>query len=60
MITLPNIALTTKTTGTAETSGTTDLLSGGEALPKDFITTLGNQLLSWRNCTVKPRLQQKK
>lgn len=46
MITLPNIALTTKTTGTAETSGTTDLLSSGEALPKDFITTLGNQLLS--------------
>lgn len=47
MITLPNIALTTKTTGTAETSGSTDLLaSGGEALPQDFITALGNQLLS--------------
>ncbi|TWD41718.1 flagellar hook-length control protein FliK [Pantoea sp. SJZ147] len=47
MITLPNTALTTKAIGTAETSGTTDLLaSGGEALPQDFITALGNQLLS--------------
>ncbi|MCW1832135.1 flagellar hook-length control protein FliK [Pantoea ananatis] len=46
MITLPNTALTTKAIGTADTSGTTDLLSSGETLPQDFITALGNQLLS--------------
>ncbi|MCW0307072.1 flagellar hook-length control protein FliK [Pantoea ananatis] len=46
MITLPNTALTTKAIGTADTSGATDLLSSGETLPQDFITALGNQLLS--------------
>ncbi|AVG77351.1 flagellar hook-length control protein FliK [Pantoea ananatis] len=46
MITLPNTALTTKAIGTADTSGSTDLLSSGETLPQDFITALGNQLLS--------------
>ncbi|WP_210487094.1 flagellar hook-length control protein FliK [Pantoea ananatis] len=46
MITLPNTALTTKAIGTADTSGSTDLLSSGETLPQDFITAQGNQLLS--------------
>lgn len=46
MITLPNTALTTKAIGTADTAGTTDLPGSGETLPQDFITALGNQLLS--------------
>jgi flagellar hook-length control protein FliK len=45
MITLPNIAMkaTVKTDG--EPSVSTDLAAGADALPQDFLTALGNQLL---------------
>lgn len=45
MITLPNIAMKATAKTDAEPSGATDLAAGADALPQDFLTTLGNQLL---------------
>lgn len=45
MITLPNIAMKASVKTDAEPSVSTDLAAGEDALPKDFLTALGNQLL---------------
>ncbi|MGC0865772.1 flagellar hook-length control protein FliK [Pantoea agglomerans] len=45
MITLPNIAMKATLKTDAEPSVSTDLAAGADALPKDFLTALGNQLL---------------
>ncbi|MGF9655925.1 flagellar hook-length control protein FliK [Pantoea agglomerans] len=45
MITLPNIAMKATVKTDAEPSVSTDLAAGADALPQDFLTTLGNQLL---------------
>ncbi|MBD8180553.1 flagellar hook-length control protein FliK [Pantoea agglomerans] len=45
MITLPNIAMKATVKTDAEPSVSTDLAVGADALPQDFLTTLGNQLL---------------
>ncbi|SFN23949.1 flagellar hook-length control protein FliK [Candidatus Pantoea varia] len=45
MITLPNIAMKASVKTDAEPSVSTDLALGEDALPKDFLTALGNQLL---------------
>lgn len=45
MITLPNIAMKTTVKTDAEPSVSTDLAAGADALPQDFLTALGNQLL---------------
>lgn len=45
MITLPNIAMKATVKTDAEPSASTDLAAGADALPQDFLTTLGNQLL---------------
>ncbi|MGC0952092.1 flagellar hook-length control protein FliK [Pantoea agglomerans] len=45
MITLPNIAMKATVKTDAEPSVSTDLAAGADALPKDFLTALGNQLL---------------
>lgn len=44
MITLPHIGIKAAAKTDAEPSGATDLAAGTDALPKDFLTTLGNQL----------------
>ncbi|PEI05604.1 flagellar hook-length control protein FliK [Pantoea agglomerans] len=44
MITLPHIGIKAAAKTDAEPSGATDLAAGADALPKDFLTTLGNQL----------------
>lgn len=44
MITLPHIGIKAAAKTDAEPSGVTDLAAGADALPKDFLTTLGNQL----------------
>lgn len=46
MITLPNIAMKATVKTDAEPSVSTDLAAGDDALPQDFLTALGNQLLS--------------
>ena len=46
MITLPNIAIKAAVKTDADTSVSTDLAAGADALPQDFLTALGNQLLS--------------
>lgn len=45
MITLPNIAMKATVKTDAEPSVSTDLAAGADALPQDFLTALGNQLL---------------
>ena len=45
MITLPNIAMKATVKTDAEPSVSTDLVAGADALPQDFLTALGNQLL---------------
>ncbi|MGC1019652.1 flagellar hook-length control protein FliK [Pantoea agglomerans] len=45
MITLPNIAMKATVKTDAEPSVSTDLAAGDDALPQDFLTALGNQLL---------------
>lgn len=45
MITLPNIAMKATVKTDAEPSVLTDLAAGADALPQDFLTALGNQLL---------------
>lgn len=45
MITLPNIAMKASVKTDAEPSVSTDLAAGEDALPKDFLTALGNQLI---------------
>ncbi|MGJ0479500.1 flagellar hook-length control protein FliK [Pantoea agglomerans] len=45
MITLPNIAMKASVKTDAEPSVSTDLAVGEDALPKDFLTALGNQLI---------------
>ncbi|MGK9433433.1 flagellar hook-length control protein FliK [Pantoea agglomerans] len=45
MITLPNIAMKATVKIDAEPSVSTDLAAGADALPQDFLTALGNQLL---------------
>ncbi|AMG58990.1 flagellar hook-length control protein FliK [Pantoea vagans] len=45
MITLPHIGIKAAAKTDAEPSGVTDLAAGADALPQDFLTTLGNQLL---------------
>lgn len=45
MITLPNIAMKATVKTDAEPSVSTDLATGADALPQDFLTALGNQLL---------------
>jgi len=45
MITLPHIATKASVKTDAEPSVSTDLAAGEDALPKDFLTALGNQLL---------------
>ncbi|WP_208443574.1 flagellar hook-length control protein FliK [Pantoea agglomerans] len=45
MITLPNIAMKATVKTDAEPSASTDLAAGADALPQDFLTALGNQLL---------------
>jgi len=45
MITLPNIAMKATVKTDAELSVSTDLAAGADALPQDFLTALGNQLL---------------
>ncbi|KAA5940974.1 flagellar hook-length control protein FliK [Pantoea sp. Bo_2] len=44
MITLPHIGIKAAAKTDAEPSGATDLAAGADALPQDFLTTLGNQL----------------
>ena len=44
MITLPHIGIKAAAKTGAEPSGATDLAAGADALPQDFLTTLGNQL----------------
>ena len=46
MITLPTLSTQTVATGDADTSMSTDILSGADAMPQDFLTALGNQLLT--------------
>lgn len=46
MITLPHIATKAAVKTDAEPSISTDLAAGTDALPHDFLTTLGNQLLN--------------
>ncbi|MBZ6396121.1 MULTISPECIES: flagellar hook-length control protein FliK [Pantoea] len=46
MITLPNIAMKAAVKTDADTSVSTDAAAGTDALPHDFLTALGNQLLS--------------
>lgn len=46
MITLPNSVTPTATRGEGETLASTDVLSGNDALPQNFLTELGNQLLT--------------
>ena len=46
MITLPNIAMKAAVKTDADTSVSTDAAAGTDALPQDFLTALGNQLLS--------------
>lgn len=46
MITLPNMATKAAVKTDAEPSVSTDLAAGADALPQDFLTALGNQLLS--------------
>ncbi|NEH16903.1 flagellar hook-length control protein FliK [Pantoea agglomerans] len=45
MITLPNIAMKATVKTDAEPSVSTDPAAGADALPQDFLTALGNQLL---------------
>nr|WP_314984245.1 flagellar hook-length control protein FliK [uncultured Pantoea sp.] len=45
MITLPNIAMKASVKTNAEPSVSTDLAVGENALPEDFLTALGNQLI---------------
>lgn len=45
MITLPNIAMKATAKTDAEPSVATDAAAGSDALPQDFLTALGNQLL---------------
>lgn len=45
MITLPNIAMKATAKTDAEPSVATDAAAGTDALPQDFLTALGNQLL---------------
>lgn len=45
MITLPNIAMKATVKTDADPSVSTDLAAGDDALPQDFLTALGNQLL---------------
>lgn len=45
MITLPHIGIKAAAKTGAEPSGATDLAAGADALPQDFLTTLGNQLI---------------
>lgn len=45
MITLPNIAMKASVKTGAEPSVSTDLAAGEDALPKDFLTALGDQLI---------------
>ncbi|KOA72389.1 flagellar hook-length control protein FliK [Pantoea sp. CFSAN033090] len=45
MITLPNIAMKATVKTDAEPTVSTDLAAGADALPQDFLTALGNQLL---------------
>jgi len=45
MITLPNIAMKATVKADAEPSVSTDPAAGADALPQDFLTALGNQLL---------------
>lgn len=49
MITLPNIAMKATVKTDAEPSVSTDLAAGADALPQDFLTALGNQLLGLAN-----------
>lgn len=46
MITLPTLVTQTASSGEADTSASTDILQGVENLPQDFVTALGNQLLT--------------
>ncbi|WP_313688962.1 flagellar hook-length control protein FliK [Pantoea sp.] len=46
MITLPTVVTQTPTAGDADTSVSTDILQGVENLPQDFVTALGNKLLT--------------
>lgn len=46
MITLPHISTKAAVKTDAESSVSTDLAAGTDALPHDFLTTLGNQLLN--------------
>lgn len=53
MITLPNIAMKATVKTDAEPSVSTDLAAGADALPQDFLTALGNQLLGLAKQQVK-------
>ncbi|QGY29597.1 flagellar hook-length control protein FliK [Pantoea cypripedii] len=46
MITLPTVVTQTPVAGDADTSVSTDVLQGVENLPQDFVTALGNKLLT--------------
>lgn len=46
MITLPTVATQTSVLGDADSSVSSDLLQGADALPQGFITELGNRLLT--------------
>lgn len=46
MITLPTLVTQTASSAEADTSASTDILQGVENLPQDFVTALGNQLLT--------------